>query len=171
MTEQGSPYWSLAGVDGAESPAGEATVVFRRRAKTLEARQRVAYRTSLLVLVLAHFNQRAASVQSLNSIFWATRNSRTRRMFKNWWSGRYSITSNTERSDPGLGVTVRLAVVDGLIVPLRGGERVKLTEKGGQLAEAILAEPNLMRDERLFLSELGPLSDAAVVRRLSGGAR
>lgn len=171
MSDQDARYWALAAVDSDIGAAtGEATVVFTRRPKALEARQRVAYRSGLLVLVLSSFNQKAASLSSLHSIFWATRNDRTRRMFKSWWNGRRYLTTNTERSDPGLTLTLRLALADGLVTPLSKGERVKLTEKGQLLAEAILAEPHLMQAERAFLQELRPLSDAALARRMDGGA-
>jgi hypothetical protein len=126
----------------------------------------VAYRTALVVLVLSHFNQGAARLTNLHTVMWATRTARTRRIFGAWWEGRRFYDSSTERLDPDLQITLNLALVDGLLEPAGQGRRVRLTDKGAELARLLESEPGLLRIEKKFLGGVERLSDASMDRRL-----
>lgn len=142
-------------------------VTFRRQPRAVPARQRVAYRTSLLVLILSRFNQTAARLDNLHLLTWAARSGRTRTMLQRWWSGRRFISTSTVRMDPDLDLTIRLALADGLIQTAGSNrQRLKLTEKGESLARAIDEAPSLLSIEKAFLETLAPLSDGSVDRRL-----
>jgi hypothetical protein len=159
--------WQLAAAsDDAETVSPEVDIVFRRQPKLVEARHRVAYRTALVVLVLSRFNLGAARLTNLHTIMWATRTARTRRIFSAWWEGRRFHNSSTERLDPDLQITLNLALVDGLLEPAGQGTRVRLTDKGTELARLLDGEPALLHIEKRFLGGLQRLSDASMERRL-----
>jgi len=159
--------WQLgASSDGAEPVSSEVDIVFRRQPKPVEARHRVAYRTTLVVLVLSHFNMGAARLTNLHTVMWATRTARTRQIFRAWWEGRRFYNSSTERLDPDLQITLNLALVDGLLEPSGQGTRVRLTDKGAELARLLDNEPEVLSIEKGFLGALGRLSDASMDRRL-----
>lgn len=162
--------WSLAASDADSEPENLAVpIVFRRQARPVEARRRVAYRTALLVLILAGFNRNAARIDNLHLLMWATRSARTRRLFEAWWSGRRFANTVTQRLDPDLEVTINLALVDGLVASTGSNrERVRLTEKGMQFATLINARSGLLNIEKEFIASLAVLSDAAVRQHLGG---
>ena len=143
-------------------------VVFRRQPKPVPARQRMAYRTALVVLVLSRFNQGAAKLTNLHTLMWSTRTARTRRMFTAWWNGRRFYNTSTERLDPDLQVTLNLAIVDGLIEPAGDGTRIRLADKGQELARLIYEHEDLLGVEKAFLEGLNRLSDSAMERKLAG---
>jgi hypothetical protein len=159
--------WSSASVRP-DIDAGDVDIVFRRQPKPVAARHRLAYRTALVVIVLSRFNREAAKLTNLHTLMWATRTSRTRRMFAAWWHGRRYYFTATNRIDPDLQVTLNLAIVDGLIAPGASNGRVQLTDKGRDLAGRIHGLEDLLVVEKAFLNDLGRLSDAAIERRLAG---
>lgn len=158
--------WVAASVRG-DAVQTDVNVVFRRQPKPVPARHRVVYRTALVVLVLSRFNQGAAKLTNLHTLMWATRTARTRRMFGAWWQGRRFYTTTTERLDPDLQVTLNLALVDGLIEPAGQGTRVRLGDKGRELARLIDQDDELLKVEKAFLIGLDRLSDSAMERRLA----
>jgi hypothetical protein len=84
-----------------------------------------------------------------------------------WWSGRRYVTTQLNRIDPDLQVTIRLAIADGLVgVRGQGAQRIHLTDKGSELADAIDREERILLTEKRFLSSFPKLSDAAVARHL-----
>src|SRR6266511_4363407 len=96
--------WALA--TGSSQPDGDelrAPVVFRSQPKPIDARHRVAYRTSLLVLTLSRFNRNAAKLANLHLLMWATRSARTRRLLSAWWSGRRFANTVTQRVHSRVG--------------------------------------------------------------------
>jgi hypothetical protein len=164
--------WSLAAAasfaeaEGIQIPAG-----FHKRPRVMEARRRMAYRASLLVLVLSRFNGQAANLHNVHLFMWATRTARTRNMLSAWWSGRRYATSQMQRLDPDLQVTAGLAVADGLVgMKGQGRQRIFLTDKGRDLARAIDREADLLSVEKRFLASFPRLSDAAVARQLGVNA-
>lgn len=162
-----SVLWALVASTGdTVSIPTDLDVVFRRQPKPVDARHRVAYRTALLVLVLARFNRRAAKLSSLHTMMWATRSSRTRRMFSAWWDGRRSYNTLTERIDPDLEITLNLALIDGVVEPVGQTARVRLTTKGSQLAGLIAADQELLRVEKSFLDTFSKMSDTALEKKL-----
>lgn len=166
--EKSAVLWALAAAaspteaEGLQIPAG-----FHKRPRSIEARRRIAYRTSLLVLVLSRFNRNAAKLQNVHLFMWATRTARTRGMLSAWWSGRRFATTQMQRLDPDLQITVRLAIADGLVaVRGQGQQRIHLTDKGTQLADAIDGEQEILLVEKRYLASFPQLSDAAVARHL-----
>lgn len=165
---QGAVLWALAAsAPLAESEDLQVPAGFHKRPQQVEARRRIAYRTSLLVLVLSRFNKQAAKLQNVHLFMWATRTGRTRRMLSAWWSGRRYVTTQLNRIDPDLQVTVRLAIADGLVrVGGQGNQRLYLTDEGSDLASAIVREEGILSTEKRFLASFPRLSDAAIARHL-----
>jgi hypothetical protein len=159
--------WELAAASSDTQPVpSDVNVVFRQQPKPVDARHRVAYRTALLVVILARFNQRAATLASLHTVMWATRSARTRRMFRAWWDGRRAYNTVTERIDPDLEITLNLALVDGLVAPKGTRGRIQLTDKGHELARLIDEETTLLAVEKAFLRGFDRLSDSTLVKKL-----
>jgi hypothetical protein len=153
---------SLSEAEGIEIRAG-----FHKRPRAMEARRRVVYRTSLLVLVLSRFNGNAAKLQNVHLFIWATRTARTRRLLSGWWSGRRYATTQLQKLDPDLQITIGLAIADGLVaVTGNNRQRIRLTAKGEGLAHAINGDEELLAVEKRFLETFPRLSDAAVARNL-----
>ncbi len=160
--------WALAAAastieaEELQIPAG-----FLKRPRAIDARRRIAYRTSLLVLILSRFNGKAAKLENVHLFMWATRTKRTRKMLSAWWAGRKYATTQVHKIDPDLLVTVRLAIADGIVgIKGKGRQRICLTKKGIELASAIDHEVGLLSTEKSFLASFPRLSDAAVVRYL-----
>ncbi|MFF4779586.1 hypothetical protein ACFY05_42905 [Microtetraspora fusca] len=169
----GGAYWEIAAQSSPTHDAADLNVpvVFRRQPRPISARQRVAYRSGLLLLILSKFNRNAAKLENIHLLTWATRSSRTRRILIAWLSGHTSARLVGYRTDPELPVTISLAIVDGLVSPTGNGQRVKLTDKGVLLANMIDSERDLFRLEKEFLARLGALSDASIARRMGGVSR
>ena len=148
----------------------DAPVRFRRQPRVVRGEQRIAWRLGALVLVLSRFNQVTASIESIHLISWALRSPRTRQLLLSRWTGTHSLVRLPRHIDPGLPITLRLAVADGLVrVHGQGHRRIVLTAAGSALAAEIDQQAGLFSTEKAFLSKLGRISDAGVSRVLSGG--
>ncbi len=58
------------------------------------------------------------------------------------------------RFEPGFSRAIDLAVGEGLVEWV-GGDRLEITQKGTRWVNAILADLDLMSDERAFLKRIG----------------
>ncbi len=77
--------------------------------------------------------------------------------------------TTTFRFDPVVDQTIDVAVGAELVAVRRSG-KVRLTEQGTALAEAIEANEDVLRVEKEFLAALpGSLSEAEIERRLGWG--
>lgn len=159
-------FWSLAASVNSDEISGAVAVTFTQRPKQLEARQRLPYRTALLVLTLSRFNRNSASLVHIHTLMWATRTRRTREMFVAWWAGRRLANASTSRIDPDLQITLNLAIIHGLVEPVADRKRIRLTEKGIQLAQVVESADGLLSPEKSFLDSLGALNDARMNRQL-----
>jgi len=163
------PYW----LNGWEHPsdavtnAEELRVVFREQPRPLQARQRIAYRTAVLLVTLDSFRNKSSAVANLHIVLWALRSPKTRTLFKNWWAGTRLLDFVSQRIEPTLDISVRLALADGLI-ELTGAQkhRLKLTTKGQAMADAVNATDNLLVAEKQLLKLVAPLSDAGFEKRV-----
>jgi hypothetical protein len=163
------PFWldALSTGSQAEQEAEGLAITFVERPRPLLARQRIAYRTAVLLLTLDGFNQHAASVANLHIVLWAMRSARTRQMFKNWWTGRREIDFVSQRIEPTLDVSVRLALADGLVTLVGSPRhRLALTERGENLADVVAATDQLLVAEKELLAAVGRMSDAAFERKM-----
>jgi hypothetical protein len=172
MDDSDAAAWLLTNTAVDRLPAADdLNVVFRAQPKPVRARHRVAYRTSLLVLVLSRFNRGAANLAHLHTVMWATRSARTRQMFSAWWNGRRFYANSTERFDPDLQITLNLALVDELVELAGSTRRIRLTSKGRELARLIEENSELLAIDKSFLGKLDQLSDAAMERKLGEVSR
>lgn len=147
--------------------AGSA-VEFRKQAKPVPAADRVPYRLGTLVLILSRCNRSTLSLAHLHVFAWSLRSPRTRAMMRAWWTGRRPMDSITERLAPGLEVTLRLALVGGLIALNPSTRRVSLSELGATVAGEIAADEELLKTEKDYLDAFGRISDTEADRRLGG---
>lgn len=142
-------------------------VTFTPQPHPIEARHRIAYRSAVLVLILGSFRTNTATLDHLHLISWSLRTSRTRAMFLSWWSGRSYIGTSVTRIDPGMQVTVNLAIADDLIAfSAQSGASLKLLEKGLKLLGRIDADEELLKTEKSLLSVVRPLTNAELDRRM-----
>jgi hypothetical protein len=129
----------------------------------------VIWRLSLLAVVLGRFRGRQARIQDLHLMFWALRTSTTRNLLASWWSGVRAPDLATVRIEPGLDVTVALAVAEGIATVTTTG-KIKLTQKGLAFAQSIDSEGGLMVAEKELLTVLQPLNETEITRRMGGVA-
>jgi len=168
-SDEARPHWLESWSENSDTVAGaeELRVVFREQPRPLPARQRIAYRTAVLLVTLDNFRGGAAAVANLHIVLWALRSTRTRTLFKNWWTGRRIFDFVSQRIEPTLDISVRLALADGLI-ELVGAKkhRLHLTAKGQALADAVSNTEDLLSAEKALLKAVFPLSDAEFDRRV-----
>ena len=152
--------------DLANESALQATAVFVRRARAVPARQRLTYRTGLVILILSNCRSQSLGLSNLHLLTWATRSRRTRAMFGAWWNGQRFVGSATERLEPELTLSLALLVADGLIKFTNvAGRRVGLTELGRELADGINSA-DVYEIEKGFLGSLDGINDAKMSTRL-----
>lgn len=144
-----------------------ASVIFQDRRTVLPAANRVTWRLSVLVLTIAKFNGQAAAIASLHLVMWGLRGRIPRNRLRSWLTGVAPADLISSRLDPQLETTIRLAAAEQLVT-VSGTGRVQLTERGKELAALIDADPNLLTAEKQLLSDIRPLNDASIARRMGG---
>lgn len=142
-------------------------VRFQDRRTVLAASNRVTWRLSLLVLVVAKCRGQTASFASLHLLMWGLRSSHANNLLTSWLTGQVVPDLVTSRMDPLLDTTVRLAVAEGLVEVTSTG-RVKVLERGKELAALIDADNELLKVEKDTLRAIAPLSDTSLAQRMGG---
>jgi hypothetical protein len=140
-------------------------VLFQAQRSALPAAERVAWRLSMLILILSKFRGRRSSVENLHLIFWGMRTRATRALLSSWWKGLQPPDLATTKSEPTLDVTISLAAAEDLVSFTAAG-KVALTDHGVRFAALLESEDDVMQDEKALLTELGLLGDAAILRHL-----
>jgi len=142
-------------------------VRFQDRRTVLPASNRVTWRLSLLVLVIAKCRGQTASFASLHLLMWGLRGRRANNLLTSWLTGQVVPDLVTSRMDPQLETTVRLAAAEGLVEVTSSG-RVKLLERGKELAALLDADNELLKVEKDTLRVIAPLSDSSLAQRMGG---
>lgn len=130
-----------------------AAPVFSSRKAGIPGEYRLAWRLSLLCLLLNRGRGRALAFDHLHVLWWATRSSRTRELMVRWFRGDKRPDELLVRFDPALSATVDLALGQGLVLRESTGT-VRLSEAGGKLAAAIENDASALVAEREFLATL-----------------
>ncbi len=133
----------------------------------LPARSRIAWRVATLALCLQQCRGQSATVMQLHILTWAIQSQSNFDALKRHWLGRAS--GETLRIwNPDLEDALRIASAAHLIDQKTNG-RQSLTPEGLLLAQQLDAsDGEAMLIEREFLSELGKISTAGMMRRLNG---
>lgn len=139
-------------------PAIDAPLTIRNNPVLVSVRARVPWRISVLCLVLSKFHGQRARLDHLHLITWALGTSGTRDLLLVWLSGRRPMDGATARVDPALPITVALGTGEGLVVVQANG-KLQLTSKGRLLASEIDQAEALMKVEKAYLRQLGPLNE------------
>jgi len=152
-----------------ESPVNisDATVVFQKGRTVLPAANRVSWRLSVLVLTVAKCNGQTASVATLHLLMWGMRGRVPRNRLRSWLTGAASADLISSRLDPQLETTIRLAAAEHLVTVTSTG-RVRLTERGMELAALIDGNQELLGAEKQLLADIAPLNDASIAKRMGG---
>lgn len=144
-----------------------AAVRFQEHRTVLPASSRLAWRVSLLVLVVAKCKGQAASIGTLHLLMWGLRGRRTRALLRAWLTGARPADLVTSRLDPDLETTIRLAAAEQLLELTPRG-RVHLLERGKELAALIDANGELLVAEKELLASVRPLNDSSIAKRIGG---
>lgn len=145
----------------------DAIVRFQHHRTVLPAANRIPWRLSLLVLVVAKCNSQTASVGTLHLLMWGLRGRTPRALLQAWLTGVSPADLISSRMDPQLETTIRLAAAEQL-VELTATGRVHLLERGKELAALIDAESSLLAAEKEALSSIRPLNDRSIAMRMGG---
>lgn len=126
---------------------------FTQRATDIPGDYRIAWRVSVLCLLLSHGRSSSLRLEHLHVLWWAAGSSASRARFLRWWNGYRSPEEVIVRFDPALTTSVDLALGQGLVLKTRQGA-LELSEDGLRLVRQIREDPDLLLDERAFLNEL-----------------
>lgn len=165
MTEMTPEEGHVGGT--AMSGSLDAVVRFQDHRTVLPAGNRIPWRLSLLVLVVAKCKGQTASVGTLHLLMWGLRGRTPRKLLQAWLTGLSRADLISSRLDPQLDTTIRLAVAEQL-VELTSTGRVHLLERGKELAALIDAEVELLVAEKETLSSIRPLNDQSIAVRMGG---
>lgn len=148
----------------------ERQFAFRPRPFALPGEQRIAWRLSLIVLVLASSRGQRSSLARLHIICDALRSSERIERFGLIVTKQRAVRSWIPRVDPALGRAIDIGIGEGLIE--RSESRYHLTTKGSLLAAQLSAkDTELLLDQRNFLSNhRSSLTEALVSNLLRGAA-
>lgn len=126
---------------------------FTRRASSIPGDLRVAWRLSVLCLLLRRGRANSLALEHLHVLWWAIRSDATRSLLLRWFTGEGEPDEMLVRFDPSLSATLDMAIGHGLAVVSDSGS-VKLTAKGAGLADAVLIQNEALVSEKNFLAAL-----------------
>lgn len=134
---------------------------FNERPVPLGADMRPVWRIGVLALILRKCWGNRASIRQLHVLNWAVRTPEAREAFLQVINGELPPDKATVRFEPSLQRAVAFAAAEKLC--LRVGDRIQLTAKGEELAQSVVADSNLLVDEKEFLDKIrGKISQQRV---------
>ncbi|MEA5467206.1 hypothetical protein [Leptothoe sp. PORK10 BA2] len=128
---------------------------FRDQPVPLQPQLRVIWGLSILVLIL-HICCRGgrSSVARLHLLNWSLRNNENRERLTELLENRLSPFATLIRCEPGFNRAIEYAIAESLVEVVDGSQnlRIRLLEKGRQLANEIIEE-DCLQAEKAFLRE------------------
>ena len=154
-----------------EIPELHVEFVFRRRPVSLPADLRPGWRIGLVLLLLRLCSRRGrSSLTRLQTLSWAVRTENTRAALRRVLAGVIAPDDIVVRFDPTLNRALDFALGEGLLRRC-GGNRIELSPKGVQLADALAQDESAFRSEKGFMQEVRQEFTEALVSRIFRGAR
>ena len=126
---------------------------FTQRATNIPGDLRVAWRLSVLCLLLRRGRANTLALEHLHVLWWAVRSEATRSLLLRWFRGEGRPDEMLVRFDPSLSVTLDLAIGQGLAEVSETGT-ASLTVNGAALADAVLSQDDALTQEKAFLAAL-----------------
>jgi hypothetical protein len=157
--------------------ASDAEVTFQDRPDVLPGDLRPDWGISLILLILLkRGHRRAASLEKLHVLYWATRSNESRRMFSRIARGEGQPDDLVVRFEPALNRAIDFAVGERLVDVRRlqsGGVTVELTDAAGlPAARRLDSLSECFAEEKQFLDSLkGFVSQEQVAGMLDWGRR
>ena len=130
-----------------------ATPQFTRRSTNIPGDFRIAWRLSVLCLLLRRGRANTLALEHLHVLWWSVRSEATRSLLLRWFKGEGRPDEMLVRFDPSLSVTLDLALGQHLAEITDSGA-VRLTANGAALADAVLVQDDALVEEKTFLSAL-----------------
>lgn len=127
--------------------------VFRTRPTSIPGDYRLAWRLSVLCLLLYRGRGHTLSLEHLHVLWWAIRSRRSRELLLRWFSEDRRPDDLVVRFDPSLTTTLDLALGQGLVERTSVGN-LSLTSQGVGMAEEIMDSATGLDAERAFLGDL-----------------
>jgi len=124
---------------------------FVERPETTPADFRPLWRIALLVLILDKCWGQRASIGQVHLLNWAIRTKQSRDAFLSFQKGLISHERAIVRFEPSLNRAIDFAFGEGLIRK-RANDVIEMTIKGRAWADRILSSPELLGEEREFLT-------------------
>lgn len=126
---------------------------FTQRSVSIPGDFRTGWRLSILCLLLTRGRANQLALNHLHVLWWAIRTSSSRTLLLKWLRGDKNPDELIVRFDPSLTVTIDLAIGQQLVEKTASG-LIKLTSKGGGLADAANSDIEVLVTEKAFLDEL-----------------
>jgi len=127
--------------------------IFTRRPEPLPPDLRPNWRVAMLLLLLRSCRSEKASLEKLHVLNWAIRTPESRRRFLAYVKGEGNPDDVIIRFEPGLNRAIDFVRGEGL-VKIENGKRVKLTDRGSNIAQQIDRNRDCMVEERRFFEEV-----------------
>lgn len=138
---------------------------FQRRPAPVLPEHRPLYKIAQTLLIL-HLSSRGgrSGLPRLHLLNWALKDiARARALSQTARSGTLNVKA--WGFDPALAIALRYACAEGLVV--ESGARYQITDEGVLFAKAIMADAEILPEEKLILSEMGKSITEAMVEQAS----
>lgn len=128
---------------------------FHRRPSTVPGEQRIAWRISLLVLVLFSSRSKRSSLARLHLVCDGIRTKVRMLQFQQVLAGELFATSWIPRIDPSLGRAIDMAIGEDFVE--RVSDRYQLKSAGIKLGNQLTKDETVLKEEKEFLKKHRPL--------------
>lgn len=132
-------------------PELNAPFVFRSRAVDVPADLRPGWRIGIVVLLMKLCcREGKARFRQLHVLNWGVRTKENREILTRAVAEQVPLDTVIVRIEPSLNRAVDLAMAEGLVERI-SGDQLALTPKGIQLADVLLQDKTLFKDEKAFM--------------------
>lgn len=122
---------------------------FRSRPFSLPGEQRIAWRVSLVVVVLTKSRAARSSLARIHLVCDALRTRERMERFEHVLKGDAAPVTWIPRIDPALGRAIDIGLGEQLLDRVK--DKYQLTEVGKKLADQLIADDEILVDEKSFL--------------------
>ncbi|WP_250966163.1 hypothetical protein [Agrobacterium vitis] len=141
------------------------TFTYTARPDPMPGDLRMSWGLAILVLALFYSRAKKSNFQKLQFLAHSVRIDEGREEVRGLLAGKYKPADVSVRVEPSLNRAVAFAHALKL-VKIEKGTSITLSDDGVKLAETILKEGEILKEERQFLSEVAPRMTDALMKRV-----
>lgn len=141
------------------------TFTYTARPDPMPGDLRMSWGLAILVLALFYSRAKKSNFQKLQFLAHSVRIDEGREEVRGLLAGKYKPADVSVRVEPSLNRAVAFAHALKL-VKIEKGTSITLSDDGVRLAETILKEGEILKEERQFLCEVAPRMTDALMKRV-----